>query len=718
VTGAAAPPRLPWSLAACPDLDRWVRVEADGTIVLCTGKVEIGQGLRSAIARIGAEELDVALGRIVVQTGRTGGGPAEFMTAGSLSMMHSGASMRLAAAAARAFMMDLAAERLGCAVERLVVDDGVVRAPDGGATDYWSLMAGRAFGVAVDGTAAPKPAAAHTIVGRRAPRGEQEAIVTGTLRYVSDLAGPGTLFGRVVRPPGPRFTLVSLDDARVRAVPGVVDVVRSGAFLGVVARAEEQAVAAAAALAAAARWAPPEAALPADGPVAAALIGHEAASWEIADGAAVEGEAIRPPVVPEDAVATLRATFTRPHVLHGSIGPSSALARWTGGKLSFFSHSQMIHVLRDVIADLMDMDAADVEAEHVPGPGCYGHNGADDVVLDAALLARAVQGEVLVTWSREDEHAWEPYGPAMAVTAQASLGADGRIKAFNMDAWSHAHAGRPFPGAPNQVLAGWYLEEPRPWFPAGPPVDRHLPFHQNLDPYYDVGERRTVLHAVKTPLRVSALRAVGNFTHVFAIESLMDELAAAAGADPLAFRLAHLTDPRARAVLEAAAERAGPAPGSGGRGFAFGRYSNEKAYVAVVVDVAVDDATAQTKVDNLVVAGDAGEVVDPDALADQLEGGAVQALSWALMERVRWDDRGITTTDWDSYPIMRFPQAPARSEVVLLDRPGAPFLGAGEASLGPAAAALANAIADATGVRLRDMPFTPRALREAALDAG
>jgi len=709
------------SLHRNPDLDAWIRIDDDGTITLFSGKAELGQGLRTAIARIGAEELDVSLARVRVQTADTASGPNELLTVGSGSMEESGSAMRQAAAEARHHLLELAAKHLGVSLERLEVDDGTISAPGTDRrTSYWELFAGKKFGRAVTGDVTPKRPAEYRIVGKAAERIDLVGIVTGATRYVQDMTVPAMLYGRVVRPPSPRARLESVDESRARR-RGVVAVVRDGSFLGVVAEREEQAAKAAEVLRAGARWSEPET-LPAQDELHSWLLAQPARSYRVVDGIPVEGP-LDPIVAPAGAARTLEATYTRPYHMHASIGPSAALAQWTDGALTVWSHSQGVSVLRFALAQALAVDPETIRVVHVVGPGCYGHNGADDAALDAALLARAVPGRaVRLQWTREDEHAWEPYGPAMVVKIQASLDDRGRLLDWNHDVYSNTHMGRAVPhGDHSALIAAWHLASPLPPPRPMPMLFYHAGIHRNADPLYAVPQRRIVKHFIENaPLRVSSTRSLGAYANVFAIESFMDELAAAAGVDPLDFRLRHLEDERALAVLRAAAERAGWAGRSKelgrGRGIGFARYKNQKCYAAVVIDVHVDLDTAEIQVERAVIAADAGQIIDPSGLANQLEGGVIQSASWTLKEQVMFDRTRITSVDWESYPILRFGAAP-EIETVLVDRPGEPFLGSGEATQGPTAAAIANAVCDAIKVRLRDIPFTPDRVR-AAVAAG
>jgi nicotinate dehydrogenase subunit B len=370
------------------------------------------------------------------------------------------------------------------------------------------------------------------------------------------------------------------------------------------------------------------------------------------------------------------------------------------------------------MAKALDMAPAAIRCIHVEGSGCYGHNAADDVALDAALMARATAGRpVRVQWMRDDEFMWEPFGPAMVMRAGAAL-KDGRIVDWSYDVWSNTHTMRP--GDPDGVnlLASWYLEKPKP---PGPPRMAAQPAgggDRNAIPLYDLPRQHITNHMIKEmPLRISALRTLGAYANVFAIESFMDELAAAAGADPVAFRLAHLKDPRAKAVIEAAAKAADWKPGekgdgSRGRGIAFAKYKTLATYVALIVDLELDRDSGRIKIPRVFAAVDAGQIINPDGLTNQIEGGVVQSTSWTLHEEVRFDKTGILSQSWDSYPILTMSETPAVT-TVLIDRPNEHSLGAGEASQGPTAAAIANAFTAATGRRIRELPLRPERVKAA-----
>jgi nicotinate dehydrogenase subunit B len=706
---------LPASLARHPELDSWIAIEPDETVTLFTGKVELGQGLVNAIARIGAEELDLGLDQVRVHTADTDTGPDEGHTAGSRSMTDSGMSLRQAAAEARAHLHELAAARLDVAADELSGHRGTLTARGGALrTSYWELLGGRRFDRRATGAVAPKSPASYTHIGVAGSRIGIEDLVSGRARYVQDLAPPGVLHARVLRPPSPAARLEALDHAPLLELDGVVTIVVDGSFVGVVAEREEQALRARELLANRARWAQ-SASLPPQWELHDWLVSAPADDFAVLANAPAPGAPIPPALQGSDVHV---ATFTRPFQMHGSIGPSAALAQWDDGRLRVWSHTQGVHPLRDSLAEALAVEPERVRVTHVAGPGCYGHNGADDAALDAALLAREVAGRpVLLKWTREDEHAWEPYGAPSVARLAARLDEHGRISDWHSEVWGLTHDARPFPaGRRSGLLAAWHRRDPMGTAVDDPAAEPGV--HRNATPLYSIGDCAVVKHVVRdAPLRTSALRSLGAYANVFAIESFIDELAESAGADPLAFRLAHLEDPRARAVLETAAERAGwgrRAESEGtGMGIGLARYKNIAAYAAVVVVLEVDDLTASIALRRATIAADAGQVVDPDGLVNQLEGGFVQACSWTVAEEVRYDRTSVTTVDWESYPILTFPELP-QIETVLIDRPGEPYLGAGEATQGPTAAAIANAVYEATAIRVRDIPLTPERLRRAA----
>jgi CO/xanthine dehydrogenase Mo-binding subunit len=606
-----------------------VRPEADGTVSIATGKVELGQGIHTALAQIAAEELNVPLEKIRILPPSTEYCPDEGVTSGSLSIQDGGGALRKACAE-------------------------LLAAPE-------------------------KSASRYGIVGTSAPRLDLPAKFAGRASFIQDMALPGMLHGRVLRP----FHAFS----KLKQIS--VDCVRDGNFIGVLAEREEEAIAAAKKARAGASWE--------EGP----RVPEDIHAW-LKENVA-EDHVAKEKV---DAAAKARgakrvqATYRKPYIAHASIGPSCALAQWTQGRLEVWTHSQGIFHLRRELAMILDLPEENIVVRHVEGAGCYGHNGADDAALDAALLARGASGRpVRVQWSREDEFAWEPYGPAMLVSLEAQLDAGGGIVTWRHDLWSNGHTRRPGRAGKPVLAAAAHLAAP---FELAPPSNPPLPAggaDRNAIPIYEVPDLLVMNHYVReAPLNVSSLRSLGGFGNVFAIESFMDELAAAAGIDPVAFRMKHLKDQRGKAVIAEAMRKAGPyrKAENRGRGIGFAKYKNIGAYCAVVAEV---EAGRELRVTRLVAAVDAGLPVNPDGVANQVEGGCIQAASWTLKEAWRPGVLG-----WEDYPILRFSEVPAVEVIVL--RNEHPSVGAGECSMGPTGAAIANALHDALGVRVRELPLT------------
>jgi CO/xanthine dehydrogenase Mo-binding subunit len=617
-------------------LPQRVRIEADGTVSIAVGKVELGQGISTALAQIAAEELGVPLEKIKVLPASTAYSPDEGVTSGSLSIQDGGKALRQACAELR----------------------------------------GRA----------EKPASEYRIVGSNAPRLDLPASSPVGRATCTTWCCRGCCTRACCVRRGPFAKLVSIPDH-----PGLV---RDGSFAAVLAEREEDAIAVAAKLRAKAVWS--------DGPTApediyAWLKSHVAESKVQKENA--------DPAARARGVKHFKAEYRKPFICHASIGPSCAVAQMKGDTLHVWSHSQGIYNLRKEIALVLRMPEEKVVVQHAEGAGCYGHNGADDVALDAALIARLSKGRpVRLQWTREDEFAWEPYGPAMLVAVEASLDEQGQIVSWRHDLWSNGHTHRP--GRANQPVLVAAAEIAQP-FERGPAVDPPLPAggaQRNAVPGYEFPDHKVTMHYVReAPVHGSSLRSLGAFGNVFAIESFMDELA---DGDPVGFRLKHLKDPRGRAVLEEAVRKAGvfkKAEGRG-RGIAYARYKNVGAYCAVVAEV---EATgAELKVTRLVAAVDVGLPVNPDGVVNQIDGGCVQATSWALKEE--WRPGAVS---WEDYPILRFSDAPPVE--VSIVKSTQPSLGAGECTMGPVVAAIANALHDALGVRVRKLPFTPENIASA-----
>ncbi|MGE5522257.1 MAG: molybdopterin cofactor-binding domain-containing protein [Rhodospirillaceae bacterium] len=699
-------PQLPGSLKKATMLDAWIRIGADNSITVFTGKAELGQGIKTALIQVAAEELVVDPKRIALVTADTGRTANEGYTAGSHSMQDSGTAIYNAAAQVRAILMQLAATRLNVPVDTLSVQDGTIKSADGRTLKYGELVTEQTLHVEAQAKSPLKDPRTHAVMGKSLPRIDIPGKVTGGVSYVHDLRLPGMVHARVVRPPSYGAKLKQVDTASVEKMPGVLKVVRNGSYLAVIAEREYQAVKALQALRRTAQWEegaslPPPQAL------------HQHLRSLPTQDFVDLGNAATP--APKGNVVS--ATYTRPYQMHASIGPSCAVALYRDDMLTVWSHTQGVYPLRSAIAELVRLPPERVRCIHMEGSGCYGHNAADDAGGDAGLLAVAFPNRpVRVQWMREDEHGWEPYGCAMVTTAQAELDANGGIAAWHYEVWSNTHSMRPGPAG--NLVAGWHVDPP---FLPQEPKNMPLPDgggDRNAVPLYALPNAVVLNHFIaQMPLRVSALRSLGAYMNVFSLESFMDELARAARADPVAFRMRHLQDARAREVVVRAADKFGwtryPRQQGRGRGFGFARYKNSAAYAAVACEVEVDRSSGRVHPLRVVAAVDSGEAVNPDGIRNQIEGGIVQSLSWTMYESVAFDRTRITSRDWSGYPIVRFTNVPDNVEVHIIDRPGMPFLGTGEAAQGPSAAALANAVADATGVRIRDLPLTSARVRAA-----
>ena len=703
------PPALPKSLAANPCLGQWLALTAGGEVRVSPGKVEIGQGILTALATIAAEALGVAPARIRMVPPTTAASPDEGVTSGSQSIQDSGKALRHAGREVRALLIAEAARRMGADPAACVVEDGLVRGPGNAHVSYWDM----ADAVSLDRAATPGISLAATSGETSAdlPRLDIPDKVFARPRFIQDLRLPDLRHGRVIRPARPGARLEHVPAPQSFTGAGLIALVRDGDFLGVVAESEAAAETAAGFFRARAVWSGGFD-LPDEADMVSWLKSQPTETVEIDRRDGAPGAPVH---------STCAQTFFRPFIAHASIAPSCALAQWSGAgaqaRVTVWSHSQSIFMLRTDIAKTVRLDPAQICVEHREGAGCYGHNAADDVALDAVLLARACPGApVRVQWTREDELARAPLGSAIAVDIAVDLDAEGQIRAWRQDVWSNGHSLRPGRAAEPTLLAASELNEG-----FARPISVNMPqssgggADRNSIPLYDLPARCILSHRVLTmPLRTSALRSLGAFANVLAIEQMMDELAKARGEDPVAFRLRHLSDARGRAVIEAAVRRAGGdvPPGQQasdeavGRGIGFARYKNTGAYCAVVADVACAE---DVRVTRLVIAVDVGEVVSHDGVVNQIEGGALQATSWTVKEAVRFDRESVLSGSWGTYPILRFSEVPA-VEVEIIDRPDLPALGAGEAAHGPTAAAIANAVFNAIGVRVRHLPITRDAI--------
>jgi nicotinate dehydrogenase subunit B len=697
-TPAKTPP-LPGSLADTPSLDAWIRVDADGSITVFTGKAELGQGTKTSLRQIAAEELEVEPAAIRLITADTALTPNEGFTAGSQTIQNSGTAIRYASAQVRQILVAKTSEKLGVPADQLKAQGGRIVGPNGASVGYGELVVADFLHVdAAAGTKLKAPETYHAI-GKPFARVDIPAKVTGGEAFVQDMRLPGMVHARVVRPPSYSAKLTGFEEAAVKAMPGVVAVIRDGDFLAVVARQEFQAVTAMRAMAATAKW-QEQAALPDQNQIPSFL---EKSVAEIGTVTSVGAE-----IAP--GARTLEAQFTRAYQMHGSIGPSAAVAMFDKGLTTVWTHTQGVYPDRKAIAEMLGVPPEKVRCIHTEGSGCYGHNGADDAAADAALIAQALPGTpVRVQWMRDQEHLWDPYGPAMLTKASATLDTNGSIVNWHYDLWSNNHGTRP--GSAGSLIAGRLMARHFPPDPAKLQISPLGNGDRNAIPLYDVPNQRVNWHFVADmPVRVSALRGLGAYCNVFSIESFMDELALAANADRVEYRLRHLTDARAKKVIEVVAEKFGwsndPLPEGRGRGFAFAKYKNHAAYLAIALEAEVDRDSGAIAISHVVSAVDCGEAVAPDSIVNQTEGGILQSLSWTLYEAVHFDNTRILSPDWSTYPILRFSAVPDSVEVHVVDNPGMPYLGVAEAAQGPTAGAIANAFRHATGKRIHDLPYT------------
>jgi len=680
-------------------LDSWLRIDAQGVVTIYTGRTEFGQGMKTAMIQLAAEELYLDPHTVEIVSCDTALTPNEGYTSGSRGMADGGTTVRAAAAQMREILISAAATKLGADAAQLKLENGKVVAPGGKSVGYGELVAGDVMHVKLNKQTKLKDPKTYSVVSKEFARVDIPAKVTGGVAFLQDLRLPGMVHARVVRPPSYGAKLKSVDTAKVEKLPGVLKVVRDGSYLAVIAEKEFQAITAMRALAEAAQWDEPQ----------TKLADYPAAYEWLQTAKAQDLVILDTKTTPEPGTRMVEAKYTRPYQMHGSIGPSCAVGHLQDGKLTVWVHNQGAYPMRQAIADMLTLPEDQVRCIHMEGPGCYGHNGADDAGGDAALIAMAFPGRpVRVQWMRADEHGWEPYGSAMVTKGRVSLDGSGKIVDWNYDVWSTTHSTRP--GGAKSLAAAWYREQPVTLPPARAPGTNEADGNRNAKPPYKLPSAKVMHHHVaEMPLRVSALRSLGAYMNVFSVESLMDEVAAAAGADPVEYRLRYLDDSRAREVVTMAAERFGwsknKLPKGRGRGFGYARYRNSSSYVAVALEAEVDPSSGAVRIPRIVAAADSGTPVSPDGVRNQIEGGILQSISWTLHEQVGFDKTGITSRDWTTYPIMRFPEMPESVEVHVINRPGQPMLGAGEASQGPAAAAIANAIAQATGSRLRDLPL-------------
>src|SRR6266702_4420840 len=688
--------------------ETFVEITADGSVTAFNGHVDLGTGIRTALGQIVAEELDVSFARVVVVLGDTSRAPNQGATIASETIQITAVPLRHAAAQARQFLIARAAERLEMPVQDLAIEDGLIRGRDNRSISYGELIAGENIRLELADNVPVKTVDSYTIVGQSVPRTDLPAKATGELVYVHDVRVPGMLHGRVVRPPYAGVdagafvgtSLIAVDEASVRDIPGLVAVVTIRDFVGVIAEREENAVRAAAQLKVI--WKPTPT-LPNMRDVETALRAHPSTPRTLIDKGDVDAALAA-------AAKPMQRTYIWPYQMHGSIGPSCAVADYREGYVRVWSGTQNPHILRTDLALLLQRPEPEIEVIRMEAAGCYGRNCADDVSADAVLLSRAVGRPVRVQLTREQEHAWEPKGTAQLMDVKGGLRADGSVAGYDF-------ATRyPSNGAPTLALLLTGAIAPVP--------DVFEMGDRTAIPPYDYDAIRVVAHDMPPIVRASWFRGVSALPNTFAHESYIDELAAEAGVDPIEYRLRYLRDRRAIDLVNAVAERADWTPrpvwkepvAEGdvvrGRGFAYALYVHSKfpgygaAWSAWIADVAVNKATGDVSVTRVVAGQDSGLMINPDGVRHQIHGNVVQSTSRALMEEVSFDRHAVTSREWGAYPIITFPQLP-KIDVLMLPRQDQPPLGVGESASVPSAAAIANAIFDATGVRFREPPFTP-----------
>ncbi|MFM2240423.1 MAG: hypothetical protein RJA69_1797 [Pseudomonadota bacterium] len=695
-------------------LDSWLQIDKNNRITVYVGKVDLGTGTKTALSQIAAEELSVPFKSIEMVMGDTATTPDQWLTGAALTIQQGGSELRLAAASARIALLRRAAEQWQVPVESLEVKDGVIRQAGHASREatYGSLI-GDGFKLQVDTKAKVKPHTEYSLVGKSIPRVDIPAKVTAEHPYVHDFRVPGMLHARVIRSDLIGATLKSVDDTRARKIKGFVRTVRKGNFLAVVCTSEWAAVKAAGAVQA--QWtAGPD--LPPKASLYDAWRKMPLAKEEATQKVGNIDEALAGPV------KRVKASYHFAVQTHASIGPSCAVADYQNGKLVVWSASQATHSMQHELSIITKLPQQDIRLVYLDGAGCYGRNGHEDATADAALIAMEIGKPVRVQWTRQDETALAPKSPPRSMDFEAALDDKGNLVGWKGDfyiALNHIAAFKPldFP-----LLSATETGIPRPGNWVG------FLFQNAGAPYTVPNILVTTKHIAQTFLRSSHLRSPGRIENSFANEAFMDEVAFAAQADPAEFRLRHLKDPRATAVIEAALKTANWQPrvshsaaGAGrvvkGRGISYVRYNNTITYVATVAEVEVDRSTGQIRVTRLCIAHDCGQMINPDGVLNQVEGGAIQTVSRTLMEDVQWTGSKIESVDWATYPILRFPDVP-RVDTVLIDRPGQPTWGAGEQTPTTIPAAIANAVFDATGVRLREIPFTPERVKVALAAAG
>ena len=687
---------MPSKTVALDQVDGFVAIDAKGNVTVYSGKVDLGTGVSTALTQIAAEELSVPFERVTLVQGDTALTPDQGNTWGSLTIQAGGMQIRQACATARETLLDQAAQKLGVTRGEVTVKDGVCSA--GSKTvSYAGLIGAKNFEMKVNPKAPLKPPAQYTIVGKSINRLDIPGKVTGKFTYMHDYKRPGMLHARVVRPAGMQATLQSVDDSAAKKIPGYVATVRKGNFLAVVAKNEWASIRCADAVKAGwTNWA---------GLPEKARIWDHVRKTKVVRDEVFQNVGDTAKAMPTGA-KQLSATYDFAVHTHASMGPSCAVADYRDGKLTVWTASQATHMLRRQLAKMFSIKADDIRCLYIEGSGCYGRNGHEDAASDAALIAREIGKPVRVQWSRAEEQAWSPKGPPTLLEHRAALDGNG-----NVVAWESAVY---IPNRPKGFEVTLTAAEA-----SGLPKDTAFPgnIHQSLAvPYTFPNVKATARWLAETPFKPSWIRTPGRMQNTYANECFVDECAAAAGADPVEYRLRNLKDARGAECIERCARMANWTPRgkqprdksdvARGRGFSYIKYELVRTYVAVVADVSVNRRTGQVKVDRFHVAHDCGQIINPDGLKNQIDGNVIQTVSRTLIEDLKWDRSMVTGLDWNSYPILRFPDVP-HVAIDLIDRPTERPWGAGEPTAAVVPSAIANAIYDAVGARMRSVPFTP-----------
>lgn len=711
-------------------LDSWIAVSGDGTVTAYTGKVDLGQGMFTAQTQLVAEELCVAIDRVRLIQGDTSVCPDQGTTSGSQSTPtnFNSANLALAAATAREALINMAAKQLGESAEQLTVADGVISGK--ASITYQQLIGNRRFNVPLSTTVKRRTSAQWKVMGKPVASLDRAALMTGRFEFVHNVRVPGMLHGRVVRPPEVGATVAGIDESSIRQISGVVKVVRRGNFVGVVAEKQSQAIEAARRLKV--QWTRGTG-LPPQATFYDSLRKRASRDVLLVDSKDVDRQL-------GAAQTVKRATYIYPYQMHASLGSSCAVADVKGDHATVWSGTQSPYPTRSIVAKVLSLPLDNVRVIYVRGSGCYGLNGADAVSFDAAVLSQAVGRPVRVQLSRQDEMAWENFGSACVIDQRAGIDHNGAIVAWDCEAWAVSRGGRPGYDQPGNVITGLLLGyAPQMVTPrAAAEPTGELRNRSNLAPSYIAGcisgkcggagtirSERVLSHTVESPFFTGPLRSPLRIQNTFAHECFMDEICAHLRADPVAFRLQHLREERMINVLKSAAEAAKwesrPFPNNeisskgvaNGRGVACVAYEGTNGYVALIAEVSVDPRTGRVEPQKFVAAVDCGPISNPDGLRNQIEGGILQGMSRALVEEVTWNNKQVTSTDWETYPSLYLDLKVPTIDVVLLDRRDVPATGAGETAITVAPAAIGNAIFDAIGIRLRELPFTAERLRAA-----